>query len=267
MKRDRRGFALLAVLWLLVALAGVGAVSLATVRLGADTTRNRILLARAGWAREACGEILLARYAEHPSERVLDTVDLGRGTWCTAELEDPSAKLNVNLADPATLQSAVTSVIRREIAGSVVAWVNRRRPLADIGELAEVPGIDSATLARLEQLLTTRGNGVVNLNAAPIEVLAAMPGLTSEAIQVILGRRMAGRPLTSTDDLAASISPPARSVLYADYQNLLRTTAFAPSQMVARVSGGVRGTALLARATLTLVPLADRLAVIRREEE
>ena len=92
---SRRGFALLTVLWLVAALGAVTAAALLAARLGADTTRNRIILARAEWAREACGEILLARYAKDPTVRLVDTVDLGRGTWCRVELEDIAARLRV----------------------------------------------------------------------------------------------------------------------------------------------------------------------------
>jgi hypothetical protein len=42
---------------------------------------------------------------------------------------------------------------------------------------------------------------------------------------------------------------------------------FAPPQLVAVVAGGVRGTPLVARVTLTIVPLIGKLAVIRRETE
>src|SRR5574341_402389 len=100
---NRRGFALLATLWLVTALSVLGGVGLAIARTGSQATRNRILLARAGWAREACVEIMLARYARDPAVRSVPTVDLGRGTWCRARVEDPGAKLNVNAADSAAL--------------------------------------------------------------------------------------------------------------------------------------------------------------------
>ena len=90
----RKGFALLAVLWTLTAMTVLTGAAITVARLGSATTRNRILLARAGWAREACVEILQARYAQDASIRALNTVDLGRGTWCTGALEDPSVKLN-----------------------------------------------------------------------------------------------------------------------------------------------------------------------------
>lgn len=246
----RRGFALLAVLWLIVALAAVGGVSVAGARLGVATTRNHVLLARADWAREACVEILRARYVQHPDLRTLDTVDLGRGTWCTATVEDPGAKLNLNEAS----REHLVAVLSAPLADSVIA----HRPYVDLSQIAA---------NGLERLLTTRGSGQININAAPREVLAAVPGLTSEAVSVILGRRAMGGRLTSADELAASISPSARNVLYAEYQDFLRAATFAPGQLVVVVVGGVRDTRLVVRETLTAVPLPERLAIVRREAE
>src|SRR5437667_7617694 len=96
---NRRGFALLAVLWVLTALTALTGVGTLVARLGSETTRNRMLLARAEWAREACGEILLARFSVDPTIRAVDPIDLGRGTWCRASLDDPAARLNLNTAD------------------------------------------------------------------------------------------------------------------------------------------------------------------------
>lgn len=106
---DHRGFALLATLWLLVALTALAGVGIGIARLGTLTTRNRVLLARAGWAREACVEILLARYAEDPAVRVVLRVDLGRRTWCEARLTDPGAAAHVNVADSAVLARLFSS--------------------------------------------------------------------------------------------------------------------------------------------------------------
>ena len=74
---SRRGFALLAVLWALTALSVLGGVALVVARTGSQTTRNRVLLARAAWAREACVEILLARYGQNPAvQQGLDRLTL-----------------------------------------------------------------------------------------------------------------------------------------------------------------------------------------------
>ena len=110
---SRRGIALLVVLWLLVALSALGAVSLTTAHEGSDVSRNRIWLRRAEWAREACAEILLARWQQPDGAtgpdllNKLHSVDLGRGTWCSARLENPNAKLNLNTASPEIIQSVL----------------------------------------------------------------------------------------------------------------------------------------------------------------
>src|SRR5258705_9367940 len=98
-RMNRRGFALLAVLWVLTALTALTGAGVLVARLGSETTRNRVLLARAEWAREACGEILSARFAADPTTRKLEPIDLGGGTWCRASVDDPAARLNLNTAD------------------------------------------------------------------------------------------------------------------------------------------------------------------------
>jgi general secretion pathway protein K len=283
---SRSGFALLAVLWVLTALTVLAGAGFAVARTGSLTTRNRVLLARAGWAREACVEILLARYAQDAAIRRLDPVDLGRGTWCAATLDDPAAKLNLNLADRDALMTALLAVSHRpsadSLADALLDWRDpdtitrpydpedagdRNGPLADVAELLYIRGFDSSVVARLSAFLTTRGTGVINVNAAPREVLTTLPGMTEEAMLALLERRTSGRPIQSADELAALVSKSARSALLANYPEFVRAATFAPAQLVARVEGGVRGTAIVARATLTLVPVPGRLAVIRRETE
>jgi hypothetical protein len=113
-------------------------------------------------------------------------------------------------------------------------------------------------------LLTTRGTGVINVNAAPREVLRVLPGMNEEAVVLILLRR-SNRPLQSADELAGALSRSSRSVLLNNYAEFVRAAVFGPPQLIASVEGGVRGTPIVARATLTLVPVPGRLAVIRRE--
>src|SRR5580765_6652406 len=103
-RMSRRGFALLAVLWVITALSALSGAGLLVARLGSVTTRNRVLLTRAEWAREACGEILLARFAEDPSVRYVSQVELGRGTWCRVSVEDPSSRVNLNTVDRSVLE-------------------------------------------------------------------------------------------------------------------------------------------------------------------
>ena len=285
-KDTREGFALLAVLWTLTAVTVLTAAALAGARLGSATTRNRVLLARAGWAREACAEILEARYAQDPSVRDLDSVDLGRGTWCSATLDDPSVKLNLNLADRPALVTVFHAVVHRaalvdSLVDALLDWRdpdavprpfgdessgNRNGPFADVWELRYVRGFTDSLVAELTPFLTTRGTGAINVNAAAREVLAALPGITEETVSVLLMHR-GSVMLANADALAGLLSPTARATLLASYPEFVRAAVFAPPQLVGVVTGGVRGTPITARVTLTTVPVAGRLAVIRRETE
>jgi general secretion pathway protein K len=291
---NRRGFALIAVLWLLAALSLLAGGSLAAARSGLTASRNRILLAREAWAREACVEILLGRYAKAAAEAPLsrklaglDSVDLGRGTWCSAKLEDPSTRINLNLADPATISTLLRNdsladalldwrdpddVPRR--LGAEASWYRsqhrlqpRNGPLASLDELRLVRGFDSLTVIHLATLLTVRGNGAVNPNTASIPVLRAMLDLPEDAVASLNQSRSRGHPIGSLDELLGMLSAPSRTLLASRYQELLQRLRFSPAELTALVTGRVGGSPLRANLVMTLVPLPDRLAVIRRETE
>jgi len=260
---SRRGFALLAVLWVLTALTATVGAGLLVARVGSDTTRNRVLLARAEWAREACGEILQARFAADRAARLIDTIDLGRNTWCRATLDDPSAKLNLNTAESAQIARLFLSArIPQRVADTVIAQ-RRAGPLDDV---RQVRGLDSTSAARLASVVTTRGTGVVNVNAAPPEVLRVLPGMTQETVMLLVSRR-SNRPVENAEQLAGMLSPSARGLLLDRYAEFVRASVFSPPQLVAVLEGGVLGTPIIARATLTVVAVPGRLAVIRRETE
>jgi general secretion pathway protein K len=282
----RRGFALLAVLWTLAAVTVLVGATMTAARLGSLTTRNRVLLARAAWAREACVEILLARYAQHPSIERLDSVDLGRGTWCVATLDDPSARLNMNVADRAALVTVLqfaapygTSV--DSLVDALLDWrdpdriprpfgdeppTSRNGPFAAVAELRYVRGFGDSLVKRLTPFLTTRGTGVINVNASSRIVLATLPGVATEVVDLLMMRR-ATSSIASADALAGLLSTGGRATLLMSYPEFVRAAVFAPPQLVGLVRGGVRGTPITAQVTLTLVPLSGRLAVIRRETE
>jgi type II secretory pathway component PulK len=281
-----RGFALLAVLWAITAVTVLAGAAVTVARLGSAATRNRVWLARASWARQACVEILLARYAQTPAVRRIDRVDLGRGIWCAVSVEDPSAKLNVNLADRPALVSVLETVVRRgsavdSLVDALLDWrdrdtvprpfgeesaANRNGPLADVAELRYVRGFGDSLVAHLSSLLTTRGTGAINVNAAPRAVLAAVPGIGAEGVEILLGQRGI-HLVTNADAFVGLLSPASRTTLLGSYPEFVRTAVFAPPQFVAVVTGGVGGTPITASVTLTLVPVAGRLAVIRRESE
>jgi type II secretory pathway component PulK len=260
---SRRGFALLAVLWVITAMTALTGASVLVARLGSETTRNRVLLARAEWAREACGEILQARFATNPTIRALDPIDFGRGNWCRASLDDPAARLNLNTADRDQLALLFDAVrVPTTLADSVI--VQRRR--GTIYDVLQVRGVDALVAARLAPFVTTRGTGVINVTAAPSEILRLLPGMTEESVILIVNRRST-RPLHNADEVAGALSRSSRAFFLSNYAEFVRAAVFAPPQLIASLEGGVRGTPIVARATLTVVPVPDRLAVIRRETE
>jgi hypothetical protein len=251
MTMDKRGFALITVLWLITALSAVVGLSLGAVRLGQRTSLNRVALTRGRWAAEACIAIAQARWIEH---RLADstTIDLGRDTWCRWRVDDPTSRVNVNTADREVLER----VVEREHRALVDSIVSRRR-LKPFVDLAQIPGLDN-------RFVTVDGPGVVNLGAAPHEVQQALPGFAPEAVDRLLARRAMGRPVRNLDALAALLSPGAREALLEHYADLARMTTFTAPQLLVTVEGGVRGQMLRSTIELLVVPLANRLAVVRR---
>jgi type II secretory pathway component PulK len=135
-----------------------------------------------------------------------------------------------------------------------------------IYDLKQVPGIDSTLATRLAPFVTVRGSGVINVNAARREVLSTVPGITEEGVFLLLSRR-ALRPVHSADEVAGLLSRSSRTVFLGSYAEFVRAAVFGPPQLIATIEGGVNGTPIVARATLTTVPVPGRLAVIRRETE
>jgi hypothetical protein len=261
--RAKRGFALIAALWTVAALAGVVGLAVGAARVGQQASVNRLALTRGRWAAEACLAVAQARWAQHRLADA-DSIDLGRQARCRWEVRDPTARLNVNVADPEVL--AVALGAERD-SGRVLDSVLRLRaagPITDLAQVASVPGVDSAALS----LLTVDGPGQVNANAAGPRVLGALPGLMPEAVARLRERRRLGRPITSLDALAADVSPAARAQLLAHYADLARELVFTPPVLLVTAGGwvgGVGGRDRLHTAIEVLaVPLPGRLAVVRR---
>ncbi len=290
---NRRGFALLAVLWLITMLSVLMAAGLVAVRHGLKASGNRVVLTRAAWAREACIEIMLARgFTTARSSQVAVTgvngrVDLGREAWCELRVEDPSAALNLNLAPESALRSfladdSLTDALLdwrdkddlARVAGAESDWYRQHRrptprngPLVSLRELALVRGFENLDSARLAETLTVRGRGQVNLNRAAPAVLRAVLDVPEELARLIRERNQRGLPVENLDHLIGLASPSLRPVLAARYKELIQSVSFAPSELVVIATAGVGESPLRATGTLTVVPLSGRVAVIRRQVE
>jgi type II secretory pathway component PulK len=283
--RRRRGFALITALWLMVALSTVGALSLATARAGAARSRYRLTLRRAEWAREACAALLVAHYeAAHPDAGV-DSTDLGRDVWCRATVTVPAARLNINRADRAAVQrlfhsDALTDALLdwrdadddRRAAGAESAEYAargqprpRNGPLHAVEELSLVAGFDTIPIERLRALVTTRGDGRLDINRAPLAVLATQAWLDAGDLALLDGLRRAGTVLPSVEEWLGRLGRSRREALGPVYPDLLAALVATAPEVEVVIEGGVGRAPARAWARLTAVALPERLAVVRRE--
>jgi type II secretory pathway component PulK len=283
---NRRGSALLTVLWLTVLLAAMGGAAMGAARTGTTLTANRMTLARGRWATEGCLGLAMARYASKGRMEPVPPTALGEGIWCEAAVEDPGAAIDLNHADRVLLRRVLG---RDDLTDALLDWrdadtlphplgaeqgwyrargrdLPRNGPLASVAELGLVRGFEDSVLARVRPPLTTRGDGTVSITTAPAEVLSALPGFGPEAVETVLHLRERGTPL-SLEQLYYAVSPAARSALGAVYQDLSQLTVSASPRLVLRITGGVGSAMPVHRLTVTVAPAGARLAVLRREVE
>lgn len=118
---NRRGGALLAVLWLTVILATIAGASMGRARLFIKASQNRIWLTQAEWAREACVQVLRGRWSEVTRDLALHRVDLGEGASCSARLWHPDARVNLNAADSGVVSRLIAS---DTLAAAILDWID-----------------------------------------------------------------------------------------------------------------------------------------------
>lgn len=266
-----RGFALLAVLWVVVVLGAIAGKLAADGRVDAGATfHERCRLA--GHYAALAG---IADVDERLAEAVAATNDprapgflvvvpearpgheVGEMARVVGEVGDArfqvvavdlNSRLDVNLLDDSALEhllleaglpldraSALTDAVldwidaddlRRargaeaaEYARSGLAAGPRNGPVPSLAELLAVRGMTPEILfgpnwadstgssaqgatEGVARWLTTRGTGRINLNTAPSEVLASLPGFDPDVVAIVLDRRRRG-PIRSLSEIAA----------------------------------------------------------------
>jgi type II secretory pathway component PulK len=281
----RRGFALVAALWLLVAVTTAAAATLALAREGTRRSAARITLRRAEWARDACVAILLARFDLANPRRGVDSTDLGRGSWCRATVTAPSDRLDVNRADRSQLarllhaDSLVDALLDWRDAddeprehGVEAGWYRERRraaprngPLVAVEEMVHVRGFERLPVESLAARFTTQGDGRVDIASAPLAVVAAT-GWLDETDLLIVGsaRRELGAELT-VEEVVRRLGRSRQAALSPRYPELVGAFVSGPPLLIATIEGRVGHSRLVATARLALVPSHDRLTMVRRE--
>lgn len=260
----RRGFALIAVLWTLTSLSAVLMLTAETLKTGQRATRNRLLLERGHWAAESCAAIAMARWASLGA-RDGEPVDLGRATRCTWSFDDPGRRLNLNLASPEALATLLEfhglEPARGRAIAELLVQMRAARPFDDLGPVLRIEDLPASVATDL----TLEGDGRISIAASP-EVLATLPGMTREAIEVARQRARDGRSFGSLAELMETVSPAARASLANHNSELSALLRFDTPTLLLLAEGWVEAGDGSPRAAVELRVgvQPQRLSVLRR---
>jgi len=225
MKRgDRRGVALIFVLWLLVLLGVIVTEVVSQARSEAgilSSLRSRTVArysAESGILAATVRIEALLDSARSLPDRVttfrelgtrlatLNDVALGSGRFGVAVV-DLNARIDLNRADEATLQGLFRQLTTDRHAEQVVASL-KQAPLNRLGELVHILGIDDSLALAVAPYVTVWSDGSVNINSAPERVLAALPGISSAMARSAVRRRETGELFMTT---TGPFGPPERT--------------------------------------------------------
>jgi general secretion pathway protein K len=180
------------------------------------------------WARSILAEDARAGTSDHQRElwaSGLPPTDVQLGSLAGG-IRDEQGLFNLNNllrgGKPDPLQVAALGRLLGAIglspalADAIAARIDPKRPLADVGELAGLPGLDADALGRLRRYATALPRPTaVNINTAPAEVLAAIvEGLALSEAQA-LARRLASDPVRTRDEFQTRLRPNLRPNLEA----------------------------------------------------
>ena len=226
MKRgDRRGVALIFVLWLLVLLGVIVAEVVSQARTESQilsSLRSRTVArytAESGiLAATTRIEALLDSTKSLP-ERIsalrnldslltsLNDLDLGSGRFAVAVV-DLNARIDLNRADGATLQGLFEQFTTNQRAEEVVTRL-QQAPINRLGEISNIPGISDSLALSVAPYVTVWSDGLVNVNSASERVLAALPGVSDASVRSVVGRREMGEVFFTPTGLFGPSNTPA----------------------------------------------------------
>ena len=300
--KSRRGYALVTTLWVISVAAVTATVAALTGRNAVNSARNRTLLERSHWAAVGCASRVRASIDEwlDRSEdfadaargwRVLDRdvqpLAAGGSRECEISLEAAGTRLDVNAAsdemignllrelgyDEGTAGAMVDALadwrdsdsVTRS-SGAEAEWYTsmRRDPprnadIVDAAEIRRIRGFED--WARFESVLAV-DKGRISLATAPAKVLAAIPGFTEEAAEVVVALRDAGTPLPTLLSLLELVSTSSRESLLARYPDIARLTTTDPDAWIMTVRASGADPAPTAELRLRLQRVGKRAVVI-----
>ncbi len=241
MGRGERGFALLLVIWVLAILSVLAAGFAAGTRSQTRLARNLLdaararALAEAGIARAASALLQTDPRARWRADGTPYPMRFAGGD-IRIRIEDEDGKIDLNLGptellaglcgelgiDDATCAALVEGVAERRraaappespdpqglrIGGPPPPPPDRQAAaFTTVEELRQIPAVDAATFARLRPFITVYGqNARIDPAVAPREVLLAIPGVDTGAVERLLATRGgAGSALAAPPTLAGA---------------------------------------------------------------
>jgi general secretion pathway protein K len=300
--KGREGFALPAVLWVLIVAAALAAELHAGVRADQRMAANARAEARARWAARAgmavSVEALRSRIAVTAAGgegmMVTDTllIPVQRldvdGVRVTAAVTDARARLQLNLADADALRALFAALgwepgRAASRAAAVARWraahlppfeaapddttrIRLRPPpgaFAAVEELRGVPGWTAAEYAAAAPFLTVASDGRINVNTAPVPVLRTLPGIGAEAAEALV-RRRARAPLTTVYHVGEALPPTLRDDAQAVVAQLAARVEFVPREAEIRVTAVPPGAPVRARVrAVAMMAGGTRLPVVQ----
>ena len=297
----RRGFALPAVLWVIVGVAAISLVGTVVARESVATAQNRVDHARAAWRAEGCLEIARATIADALADgdraslawTGLDSIvarsSLLADAGCDIAARPAGAALDANAAGAEQLQRLFRAAGARpgqadsltdalldwrdrddepRPMGAEAAWYRARAELpprdeaiADVVELRRIRGMSD--LPGVDTLLGVEP-GRIPLGRAPLAVVASLPGIGEEAVARLAELRSRGQQPGDLLAFAAALSREARAEMLARYPELVALVTTEPDAWIVASRAGEGTRAVSATIEVRLVRAGTRAAIVRR---
>ena len=224
LRRDRRGMALIFVLWMLILLGLAIGELVARARDEASivaTLRSRAVAryaAESGVLVTTAALQALLDSASEPEDlaaaaRRLDTLGrqpavlAGHSAQFAVAVANLNARLDLARSDTTALRSLFAQFVPAGRAAQITAALHDD-PVTRFSELARAPGSGDALALAVAPFVTVSSDGLIDVNAAPEAVLAALPGIGPARARAIVVRRDGGEVLTSADEFRP---PPGRA--------------------------------------------------------
>jgi general secretion pathway protein K len=295
----RRGFALVAVLWLITSLTVISLASFLAAREMITSARNRITLTRTAWLAEGCAErvradidrALGAGMAWGSVGRHVRLAHLDR-LGCTGQLAPAGQALDVNRAGAERLMrlfttAGISAASADSLAQAILDWRDaddvprpfgaearwyrdqgrippRNGSIADRAELQLVRGFLESGI---DTSLLDAEAGRTPVNLAPLAVVGSLPGISFEVIEALRDRRHRDEPIVDLAQLSEGVSAMARDTLFGRFAELVEQATIEPETWILHVRASDGTSPLSATIELRLAPAAYRAVIIRKKTQ